>query len=94
MKKLLPKKNVVEEERNRIIEEMKKEDPASERYKELSEALETLNSTLDVDKKGKVSGDTVATLIVQGGLMGLVYLFTRRDILPNWFGRWFPKGRV
>lgn len=93
MKKLPKKVNVVEDERNRIIEEMRKVDPTSDRYKELREALDTLSSALEVDKKGKPSGDAVFSFIGQAGLMGLIFLFTRREILPSWFSRWFPKGK-
>ena len=97
-KKLLalpaPKKNPVVEERDRIIAYMATLDPTSDDYERAEKALTTLTSALDVEKKNKVTGDVIATLAVQGGIMSLVAFITKTDILQNWIGRWMPKGRL
>lgn len=89
-----PKKNPVVEERDRIIAYMATLDPTSDEYERAQKALLTVTAALGVEKKNKVSGDVVATLAVQGGIMGLVALITKTDILQNWIGRWMPKGRL
>lgn len=91
---IAPKKNPVVEERDRIIAYMATLDPTSDEYERARNALLTLTAALGVEKKNKVSGDVIATLAVQGGIMGLVALITKTDILQNWIGRWMPKGRL